>query len=286
MLACYLYKLKLSGAFNNRQLLLVAQYLEQKQQLPNQLADLLAIAEIAPQKRAQVQRQLKDPLLSQKVAFNNDVGHFLTILDDAYPNRLREIYDPPAVLFYQGDLTLLQRSCLGVVGARFATTYGTAALKHVLKELDTVTIISGLAQGIDRTAHQIALATKLATVAVIATGLDSCYPSQNNALQNTIQQKGLLLSEYPAGTLPRRFHFPIRNRIIAGLSHALLVVEAKQKSGSLITANLALEYNRNVLAIPGSLFAPTSQGTNALIKAGAAVVTSPDDLRPNLTYYP
>ncbi|MCH4172654.1 MAG: DNA-processing protein DprA [Lactobacillus sp.] len=282
----YLYKLKLSGAFNNRQLLLVAQYLEQKQQLPMNLADLLAIAQIPAQKRAQVQQQLKDPSLSQKVAFNNATGHYLTILDDSYPNRLREIYDPPAVLFYQGDLTLLQRSCLGVVGARFATTYGTAALKHVLKDLGDVSIISGLAQGIDRAAHQIALDTELATVAVIATGLDCCYPPQNNALQSAIQKKGLLLSEYAAGTLPRRFHFPVRNRIIAGLSHALLVVEAKQKSGSLITANLALDYNRNVLAIPGSLFAPTSQGTNALIKAGAAVVTEPNDLRVNLTYYP
>ena len=205
---------------------------------------------------------------------------YLTYFDSAYPLRLREIFEPPLILFYAGHLEALKLPSLSIVGTRAATPYGLSVLRTLLPAVlqQDVAIVSGLAKGIDVMAHQMTLANLGVPIAVIGTGLDMAYPSAHRGLQQQIAQRGLVLSEYPAGTTPHKSHFPARNRIIAGLSSATLVVEAKMKSGSLITANLALQNNREVLAIPGSLFSATAQGTNELLQLGAKLVMNPTDI--------
>jgi len=198
----------------------------------------------------------------------------LTILDTDYPITLMESYQPPLVLFLQGNRSLLATPQLAVVGARRASPYAARCVEQLLTPLATsnLTIVSGLAQGTDSCAHRQALRLKLPTIGVIGTGLDVVYPRTNLALQREVGQVGLLISEYPLGSPPARFHFPERNRIIAGLCQAIVVVEAREHSGSLITANLALQNNRNVLAVPGPIDAPMSVGCNQLILAGAKPV--------------
>lgn len=198
----------------------------------------------------------------------------LTILDADYPSALLEGYQPPLVLFLRGHRELLASRQLAVVGARQATSYAERAVKRLLAPLatDPVTIVSGLAKGADGLAHQAALQFHLPTIAVIGTGLDISYPRQHSELQQQIANVGLVVSEYPLGVGPEPYHFVARNRIIAGLCQTLIVVEAQAHSGSLITANLALQNNRNVLAVPGPIDAPYSVGCNELIVAGAKPV--------------
>ncbi|MFC6180991.1 DNA-processing protein DprA [Lactiplantibacillus daowaiensis] len=198
----------------------------------------------------------------------------LTILDDDYPLTLMESYHPPLVLFLQGRRELLAATQLAIVGARQMTPYGRRALNQLLPPLAErqLVITSGLAAGTDGYAHQLALQLNLPTIGVIGTGLDVSYPRVNQGLQQQVRQFGLLISEYPLGSRPARHHFPERNRIIAGLCQTLMVVEAREHSGSLITANLALQNNRNVIAVPGPIDAPLSVGCNQLIAAGAKPV--------------
>ncbi|AVK63067.1 DNA-protecting protein DprA [Lactobacillus sp. CBA3606] len=200
----------------------------------------------------------------------------LTILDADYPASLLASYQPPLVLFLQGQRQLLATTQLAVVGARQASPYAQRVLNRLLPPLvlaeRPLTVTSGLAAGTDGLAHQTALRVGLKTIAVIGTGLDVSYPRQNTALQQRVGQVGLLISEYPLGSPPARHHFPARNRIIAGLCQSLVVIEARAHSGSLITANLALQANRNVLAVPGPIDAPMSVGCNELILAGAKPV--------------
>jgi len=198
----------------------------------------------------------------------------LTILDADYPITLMESYQPPLVLFLKGNRMLLQQPQLAIVGARQATLYARRCLSQLLTPLaeQPLAITSGLAAGVDGAAHQLALQLGLPAIAVIGTGLDVSYPRVNTDLQARVSQLGLLISEYPLGSRPARHHFPMRNRIIAGLCHTLLVVEAREHSGSLITANLALQNNRNVLAVPGAIDAALSVGCNQLIAAGAKPV--------------
>ncbi|MBU7462960.1 DNA-processing protein DprA [Lactiplantibacillus pentosus] len=198
----------------------------------------------------------------------------LTILDADYPSALLEGYQPPLVLFLRGHRELLASRQLAVVGARQATSYAERAVKRLLAPLatDPVTIVSGLAKGADGLAHRAALQFHLPTIAVIGTGLDISYPRQHSELQQQIANVGLVVSEYPLGVGPEPYHFVARNRIIAGLCQTLIVVEAQAHSGSLITANLALQNNRNVLAVPGPIDAPYSVGCNELIVAGAKPV--------------
>jgi DNA processing protein len=183
-------------------------------------------------------------------------------------------------LFYQGDLQSLQLPSLSVVGTRTATPYGLSVVRELLPPIihSGVAIVSGLARGIDVMAHQVTFAQQGVPIAVIGTGIDVVYPTKNAALQALIGEQGLLLSEYPPGTGPQRSHFPARNRIIAGLSSATLVIEAQKRSGSLITANLALQNNRDVLAVPGPIFSENSIGTNELLKAGATLVNQSQDI--------
>lgn len=205
---------------------------------------------------------------------------FITILDDDYPEQLKEIYCPPIVLFYRGEKELLNTKMLGVVGARKSTTYGKQVLNEILPSIvdASITIVSGLATGIDGISHQITLNNSGNTIGVIGTGIDIVYPRMHQDLQSQMECEGLVISEYPLGEQPYRSHFPERNRIIAGLSETLLVVEAKAKSGSLITANLALQENRNVCAIPGKITDPLSSGCNELIAAGAKPILSVNDV--------
>lgn len=205
---------------------------------------------------------------------------YITYCDPRYPTRLRETYDAPLVLFYAGHLEALRLPSVSVVGTRTATPYGLAVLRALLPEVirQDVAIVSGLAKGIDVMAHQMTLAQRGVPIAVIGTGIDVAYPKAHHHLQTQIGAQGLVLSEYPPGTGPQKSHFPARNRIIAGLSSATLVVEATQHSGSLITANLALQNNRDVLAVPGSIFSEMTQGTHELLQLGAKLVAKPADI--------
>lgn len=205
----------------------------------------------------------------------------LTLQSDDYPPLLREIYDPPAVLYYRGDAGVLAGPCVAVVGSRRATAYGSTAA-HRLGEtlaLAGVTVVSGMARGIDTSAHQGVLqAATGATVAVLGCGLDICYPPENFRLRERIAQRGMVLTEFPPGTEPKPAHFPLRNRIISGLSLATVVVEAGEKSGALITADCALEQGREVFAVPGSINSPFSRGTHRLLKEGAAMAENAEDI--------
>ena len=198
----------------------------------------------------------------------------LTILDGAYPQRLKEIYLPPIVLFYRGNLSLINQRAVAIVGSRDHSKYAKDCLHELIPTIvnDGIVVVSGLARGVDTLAHEETLRTSGNTIAVIGSGLDVVYPPENANLYDMIAKRGLLLSEYPLESRPLKFHFPYRNRIIAGLSHGVCVVEAKEKSGSLITANLALSENREVFAVPGSIFSTHSKGTNSLIEAGACLV--------------
>lgn len=197
-----------------------------------------------------------------------------------YPPLLKNISDPPFVLFVRGNARILQQNCLSAVGTRRASDYGRSVVQTLIPPLAEAgyTIVSGLALGIDSLVHQAALA-KGKTVAVLAHGLDYIHPAVNTDLAHAIVVRGgCLVSEYPPGIAPERWRFPHRNRIIAGLSEKTLVIEAPERSGALITARLALDENRDVLAVPGSIFAETSVGTNQLLARGAQVVTNAADI--------
>ncbi|MFE3974312.1 MULTISPECIES: DNA-processing protein DprA [unclassified Peribacillus] len=203
--------------------------------------------------------------------------HCLTIFDDDYPFLLKQIFDPPWVLYLKGDKKLLtRRSTLGVVGTRKPTSYGLEALKTILLPLvkKKFVIISGVAAGIDAEAHKITLGEGGDTIGVLGGGHLQIYPKSNISLAGEIINKGLLLSETPPEKRAEPWMFPLRNRIISGLSLGIFVVEAKEKSGSLITAQSALEHGREVFALPGNVTSPESLGTNQLIQDGAKLVLS------------
>jgi DNA processing protein len=203
--------------------------------------------------------------------------------DKKYPKLLKEIYTPPHLIYYKGELGENNEFNIAVVGARKYTTYGKMAAERIAEDLaqNNLTIVSGLALGIDALAHGATLKVNGRAIAVLGSGLDkqNIYPSSNRYLADKIiDSGGVLISEFPIGTAPLKHHFPQRNRIISGLSLGALIIEAGEKSGALITANYALEQNREVFAVPGSIYSPTSHGTNELIKKGARVVTSANDI--------
>lgn len=207
----------------------------------------------------------------------------ITIKDPEYPPLLKTLFDPPSVLFVRGTLPSPSKKHLAVVGSRKQTSYGTDVTRFLIEPLARagVVIVSGLAYGIDACAHQTCLDHQGITVAVLGSGVDqeSLYPSGNRALASQILARGgALISEFPIGTSPLKHHFPIRNRIIAGLCDGTLVIEATMKSGSLITARAALEAGRDVYAVPGPIQSPLSEGPHSLIKMGAIPVTGPEDL--------
>jgi len=204
--------------------------------------------------------------------------------DPTYPSRLKEIYDYPPVLYIKGSLPAEDEPCLAVVGTRRPTVYGRQVAEEMVTDLarSSITIISGLARGIDSVAHRSALDAGGKTVAVFGSGLDIVYPGENAKLAQAITEHGALVSEYPLGVKPRAENFPLRNRIMSGLSLGVLVVEAGERSGALITAQQAVEQNREVFAIPGSILSPASQGTNRLIQEGAKLVRNYADILEEL----
>lgn len=204
--------------------------------------------------------------------------------DPTYPALLKEIPNPPLVLYGRGNLS---EPCIAVVGTRKPTLYGLEAAESIVSGIVSadLTIVSGLATGIDTRAHQAALAQNAKTIAVLGSGIDrqSIFPPENRGLARRIEESGgAVISEYAPGTPAMKEHFPQRNRIISGLSKGTLVVEAREKSGALITARFALEQNREVFAVPGSIFSPHSKGPHALIREGAKLVTSPKDILEEL----
>jgi DNA processing protein len=201
--------------------------------------------------------------------------------DPSFPLRLREIHDPPPGLFVRGaaDLSLLDRPSVAVVGARACSSYGTAVALAFASELAAagVVVVSGLARGVDAAAHRGALEAG-ETVAVLGCGIDRDYPRVHATLAAAIAQRGLVVSEYPPGVEPAPWRFPARNRIVAGLALATVVVEAREKSGALITADLALDEGREVLTVPGEITSQLSRGTNALLRLGATPATCAEDV--------
>jgi DNA processing protein len=200
--------------------------------------------------------------------------------DEGYPELLQETLTPPPVLYLQGRTELLNSECVAMVGSRAATAYGRRSAFSLARDLAAsgMTVVSGLALGIDSEAHSGALAAEGANIGVLGCGLDVVYPKENRDLYAQIRKHGLLVSEYLPGTRPEGFRFPVRNRIIAGLSKGVVVVEAARKSGSLITAELALEEGRDVFAVPGQIDSYKSGGTHWLLQQGAKLVQSADDV--------
>ncbi len=204
----------------------------------------------------------------------------LSLMDKQYPTLLKETFSPPPILYVRGSPSLLSSTCIGIVGMRKSGPYGKQACEHFVKGLVDrgITIVSGLALGIDSIAHQTCLNQGGKTVAVLGCGVDKIYPASNKKLAQAILDQGAIISEFPPGTPPLHNHFPRRNRIISGLSAGVLVVEAAKKSGSLITAHYAMQQGRDVFAVPGSIFSERSMGTFHLIKEGAIPVRSVDSI--------
>ncbi len=210
--------------------------------------------------------------------------HIVTLADEAYPQTLLQVSDPPTLLYVRGRIELLNRPSLAIVGSRNPTPQGLKTAEDFARNLaaQNLCIVSGLALGIDAAAHRGALAGEGETVAVIGTGADRIYPARNKELAIAIAEHGAIVSEFPLGTPPLAANFPRRNRIISGLSHGVLVVEAAPESGSLITARLAAEQGREVFAIPGSIHSPMSRGCHKLIKQGAKLVETAEDVLEEL----
>lgn len=204
----------------------------------------------------------------------------LTLQDPGYPPLLKEIKDPPPELYYAGNAELLKTRCVSVVGSRTTTAYGRNTARSIGHRLGVsgITVVSGMATGIDSSAHEGALDAGGGTIAVLGCGPDVCYPKENELLMQAIRRDGLILSEYPPGTAPRSFHFPRRNRIISGLSEMTVVVQARSRSGALITAELAEEQGRQVYAVPGNIDSLYNLGTNKLIQEGADPLIRVEDV--------
>jgi DNA processing protein len=210
----------------------------------------------------------------------------ITIEDDDYPINLKAIYDPPVVLYIKGNIRK-EELCIAMVGTRTPTEYGLLQARHLSKRLANLgfCIVSGLARGIDTACHKAALEENGLTYGVLGCGIDVVYPPENNWLYRRIPESGGgIITEFPFGTRPYKQNFPKRNRIISGLSLGVVVIEAPPKSGALITANLALHQNREVFAVPGPVNSPTSLGVNNLIKEGAKLTSSIEDILQELWF--
>ncbi len=235
-----------------------------------------------PEKVAQtLPSELSESVITEKLSRYARLGiEIITIMDDTYPLLMKEIAQPPWVLYVRGRQELLHSFCIGMVGTRVPTAYGRRVAQLLVQGLTDrgITVVSGLARGIDSACHEATLQADGQTIAVLGTGVDVIYPPENRLLYERIRESGLIVSEYPLGTSPSPGTFPQRNRIIAGLSHGSIVVEADERSGSLITADFAMESNRDVFAVPGPITSPKSKGTLSLLKQGAIMVTCADDI--------
>ncbi len=242
---------------------------------------LQALLSLPPEQAAIV----KNPLNMAARARVADLRQSMVTLENPeYPPLLREIIDPPLALHVRGDVALAHRPAVSVVGSRRSTPYGENVARKLTRELVSagVVIVSGLARGIDAAAHEAALDSGGTTIAVLGTGIDIVYPRANTRLYKRIEREGLILSEFPPETPPMPENFPMRNRVISGLSSGTVIVEATTKSGSLITARMAAEQGREVFAVPGSIFSDRSEGTHRLIQYGAKLVHDGDDVLDEL----
>ncbi|MBL1321358.1 MAG: DNA-protecting protein DprA [Methylophaga sp.] len=239
---------------------------------------------ISSRTRAALAKPDWDRVEKELAWFDEPSRHIVTLHDPRYPALLKQIADPPSLLFVQGDVSLLSQWQIAVVGSRNPSASGRDTAYEFSRYIaqGDIAITSGLAMGIDAAAHQGALAAQGKTIAVIGTGLDNVYPAKNRALASDILLNGAIVSEFALGTLPRAENFPRRNRIISGLSLGTVVVEAAMRSGSLITARMALEQGREVFAIPGSIHNPLARGCHRLIREGAKLVETAQDILEEL----
>ena len=252
-------------------------------QLQELVGEKLATALLAPPTAA------TRTLIEKTLAWASLEGnHVLTLADDAYPQLLLEISDPPLLLYAKGRLALLNQPALAIVGSRNASAQGVAHARQFAQAMSAagLTVVSGLALGIDTAAHEGALMDGGTTIAVIGTGADIVYPARNHALAHRIAQQGCIISEYALGTPALPHNFPRRNRIISGLCGGTLVVEAAAQSGSLITARIAAEQGREVYAIPGSIQSPLARGCHELIRQGARLVETARDILDDWKHLP
>ena len=242
--------------------------LERVDGIGEQLAEVIKQTDV----RGKVHRELK---FIEKVK-----ASIVTIRDQSYPNNLRQIYDSPPLLYVRGSLQPRDDLAISMVGSRLASNYGRMITEKIAGDLASqgVTMVSGMARGIDSAAHRGALSVGGRTIAVLGCGVDIVYPPENRHLFEEIVAHGAVISEFPMSTPPEGMNFPRRNRIISGLSLGVVIVQASARSGSLITARLALEQNRDVFAVPGNIGMVGSQGTNRLIKQGAKLIESAEDI--------
>ena len=269
---------RLLGTYGLPQNIFRASYRELQHVVSPQLADIVCAPVSGPvsEQIEKTEKWLGDP--------GNAV---LTLSDSAYPGMLLEIPDPPLVLYAKGNVKLLSEPSVAIIGSRNATTQGCIDAEEFGRSLSDagLTVVSGLALGIDAAAHRGGLKGKGSTVAVIGTGADIVYPARNRKLAHQIAEEGCIISEFPLGTRPLASNFPRRNRVISGLSNGVLVVEAAVQSGSLIAARMAVEQGRDVFAIPGSIHSPLSRGCHALIRQGAKLVETSRDILEELKHY-
>ncbi|GAA3629888.1 DNA-processing protein DprA [Lactobacillus hamsteri] len=266
----FLLKLKLQKGVGYVKLLQIASQLDTEEIDPIQLNAL----DLPLKLREACLKAYRDDRAEKTVDRIKRQCQVISFFDDEYPEKLRQIYQPPIILFARGDVSLLKRRIITIVGARMATGYSQQVIQKMVPSLveEGIVVASGLAKGVDSFAHKATLENNGKTIAVVGNGLNHYYPMQNHTLQDQIIDKGLLISEYLPDTPPRPFRFPQRNRILAGLSESVVVTEAKEKSGSLITANLALQENRDVYAVPGPITSDLSEGPNKLIEVGATPI--------------
>ena len=245
---------------------------------PKELKDTEDIGErIAHNIKNKVNWKLAEEQL--KIAQKKDIN-ILTFFDKEYPGNLKNIYDPPPIIFFKGQIKPQDKKAIAVVGARKSSSYGKLVAESLVGELASrgITIVSGLARGIDSISHQAALKVGTRTIAVFGSGLDIVYPPENKKLADKITGSGAVISEFFLGTKPQGENFPKRNRVISGLCLGTVIIEAGPKSGALLTAQHALEQNREVFAVPGDIRSQASKGTNNLIKQGAKLVSSVEDI--------
>ena len=223
----------------------------------------------------------KENLESELIYLKRNNIELISIMDSRYPKKLQEIYDKPICLYVKGNVEILNSFSIAIIGCRNNTEYGEQMARKIVQDLvqKNVVTVSGLARGIDSIAHKATVEKSGKTIAVIGSGLDNLYPKENIKLaRDIIENGGAIITEYPIGTKPEKMNFPARNRIISGISNGIVVVEAKKKSGTMITVDFALEQGKEVFCVPGNVTSKNSEGTNELIKEGASIVTKVQDI--------
>lgn len=276
------FRLKHLKGIGNKGLLSILQHVSNEPNTPWESSFFQVIGKVSPQYHLLFRESFEKMmhLTEQDYLEFLQSYNMVTILNSDYPNDLTEIYNPPVALFYLGDRDLLHQKSLAVIGSRHQTPFGREMIEHLLPDLiaDNWVIVSGLAKGNDTSAHQSTIRHKGHTIGVIGCGLDVVYPKCNRHLQSYLSKHHLVVSEYLPGVKPLPYHFPARNRIIAGISKGVCVIEANIKSGTFITAELALEEGRNVFAVPGNPLKDASEGCLSLIQEGAKCTWKSEDI--------